>query len=283
MDRYVVMGNPVAHSQSPFIHAAFAEQTGQVMEYGRLHCEFDAFETTLQAFAGGGGRGCNVTMPFKFDAFRLAASRTERGELAGACNTLRRDGEAWLGDNTDGAGLLRDIERNAGVTLRGARILLIGAGGAASGVLGPLLAARPAELVIANRTVAKAVELLRTHRAAVAARGDNTSLVLRAAPLEDCAEAYDIVINGSASSVQGSGIPVPARVLRRGALAIDMMYGPAAQAFVAWAEHAGAVARDGLGMLVEQAAEAFALFRGVEPDTGPVLAALRARMDAATS
>ena len=280
MDRYVVMGNPVAHSQSPFIHAAFAQQTGQAMEYGRLHCAFDAFEPTLQAFADSGGRGCNVTLPFKFDAFRLAAVRTERGEIAGACNALRRDGNVWLGDNTDGAGLLRDIERNAGVALRGARILLIGAGGAASGVIGPLLAARPAELVVANRTVSKAVELLRTHRAAVAMRGD-ASVALRAAPLDDCGEAYDIVINGSASSVHGAGIPVAARVLRRGSLAIDMMYGPAARPFLAWAEAAGAVGRDGLGMLVEQAAEAFAWFRGVEPDTAPVLAALRARMDGA--
>ena len=278
MDRYVVIGNPVAHSQSPFIHAAFAQQTGQAMDYGRLQCAFDAFEPTLQAFADGGGRGCNVTMPFKFDAFRLAAVRTERGEVAGACNALRRDGSVWLGDNTDGAGLLRDIERNAGVALRGARILLIGAGGAASGVLGPLLAARPAELVVANRTVSKAIDLLRTHRAAVAARGD-ASVALRAAALDDCGEAYDIVINGSASSVQGAGIPVPARVLRHGALALDMMYGPAARPFLAWAEAAGAVARDGLGMLVEQAAEAFALFRGVEPDTAAVLAALRARME----
>jgi len=281
MDRYVVMGNPVAHSQSPFIHAAFAQQTGQAMEYGRRHCDFDAFEATLQAFADDGGRGCNVTMPFKFHAFRLAATRTERGELAGACNALRREGDAWRGDNTDGAGLLRDIERNAGVTLRGARILLIGAGGAACGVLGPLLAAHPAELVVANRTLAKAVDLLRTHRAAVVARGDR-AIALRAAPLDDCGDAYDVVINGSASSVQGAGVPVAARVLRPGTLAIDMMYGPSARPFLVWAERAGATARDGLGMLVEQAAEAFAFFRRVEPDTAPVLAALRRRMEAAT-
>jgi len=280
MDRYVVMGNPVAHSQSPFIHAAFAEQTGQAMEYGRLHCDFDAFESSLQAFADDDGRGCNVTMPFKFDAYRLAATRTERGELAGACNALRREGDAWCGDNTDGAGLLRDIERNAHVRLRGARILLIGAGGAASGVLGPLLAADPAELVVANRTVVKAVDLLRTHRAAVMARG-NRALALRAAPLDDCGDAYDVVINGSSSSVQGAGVPVAAKVLRPGALALDMMYGPAARPFLVWAERAGATARDGLGMLVEQAAEAFSLFRGVAPETAPVLAALRRRMEAA--
>ncbi len=281
MDRYVVMGNPVAHSQSPFIHAAFAQQTGQAMEYGRLHCDFDAFEATLQAFADAGGRGCNVTMPFKFDAFRLAATRTERGELAGACNALRRESNTWRGDNTDGAGLLRDIERNAGVTLRGARILLIGAGGAASGVLGPLLAARPAELVVANRTLAKAVDLLCTHRAALTAQRDR-SLVLRAAPLDDCGDSYDIVLNGTASSVQGAGVPVSAGVLRPGTLAIDMMYGPAARPFLTWAETSGAVARDGLGMLVEQAAEAFAWFRGVEPETASVLAALRQRMKAQT-
>ena len=278
MDRYVVIGNPVAHSQSPFIHTAFAQQTGQSMEYGRRRCELDEFARSLQGFADEGGRGCNVTMPFKFDAFRLAGSVTERAQVAGACNVLRRADGTWLGDNTDGAGLLRDIERNAAVDLDGRRILLIGAGGAACGVLGPLLAARPAALTVTNRTLSKAVDLLRQHRAAVAARAQGAT-VLRAAPLEDCGDAYDVVINASSSSVLGAAIPVDPRVLRPGALALDMMYGPPARGFLAWAAAHGAVGRDGLGMLVEQAAEAFELFRGVQPDTAPVLAALRVRMD----
>jgi len=277
-DRYVVMGRPVAHSQSPFIHAAFARQTGQDMSYGRLECPADGFAATLRAFAADGGRGCNVTMPFKFDAWGLVHERTPRGEMAGACNALRLDAGHWLGDNTDGIGLLREVERNAGVALAGKRILLLGAGGAAAGVLGPLLTAEPAELVLANRTVERAVTLLDSHRAAVEARRTGR-VELRAASLGDCGRGYDVVLNGTASSVSGAGVPVGPEVLAPGALAIDMMYGPAARPFVDWAAAHGAVARDGLGMLVEQAAEAFELFRGVAPQTAPVLAALRRHMD----
>ncbi|MEO7336777.1 MAG: shikimate dehydrogenase [Caldimonas sp.] len=281
IDCYVVMGNPVAHSQSPFIHAAFARQTGQAMEYGRLLCPLGSFVATLHAFGADGGRGCNVTVPFKFDAFHAAGHHTERARNAGACNALRRDGDGWLGDNTDGAGLLRDIERNAGVTLAGRRVLLIGAGGAAAGVLGPLLAARPAQLVIANRTRSKALDLLDTHAAARRARVVG-STDLRATGLEECGMGFDVVINASASSMLGAGVPVPSSVLRPGSLAVDMMYGPAAQGFIDWAAAHHATARDGLGMLVEQAAEAFELFRGVQPETGPVLTALRHRMTEAT-
>ena len=276
-DRYVVIGNPVAHSQSPFIHTAFARQTGQDMEYGRLLCPPEGFEATLAAFAAGGGRGCNVTVPFKFDAYQLAGAHTLRGATAGACNVLRRDGAHWLGDNSDGAGLLRDIERNAGVALADRRILLLGAGGAAAGVLAPLLAARPAALVLANRTLPRALELLQAQAAAVdAARHADTDV--HAASLDDCGNGFDVVINATSSSLLGAAVPVSEGVLRTGALAIDLMYGPAARAFLAWAEGHGAVARDGLGMLVEQAAVAFELFRGIEPETAPVLAALRQRM-----
>ncbi|HEX7440608.1 MAG TPA: shikimate dehydrogenase [Caldimonas sp.] len=274
MDRYVVIGSPVAHSQSPFIHAAFARQTGQAMEYGRLLCPPDGFEATLRAFAAQGGRGCNVTVPFKFDAFRVAHAHTPRAALAGACNALRHDAEGWLGDNTDGAGLLRDIERNAGVALQGRRILLLGAGGAAAGVLGPLLAAQPAQLVVANRTPHRAIDLLRTHRAAIEAIRA-AAIDLRATSLTDCGEAYDVVINATASSMLGAPAPVSSAALAAGALAVDMMYGPAAKGFLEWAKAHGATGRDGLGMLVEQAAEAFELFRGVQPVTAPVLAALR--------
>ena len=220
-------------------------------------------------------------MPFKFEASALCSRRSARAVLAGAVNTMRfdgdgdGDGDGWYGDNTDGVGLLRDIERNAGVSLRGGRVLLIGAGGGAAGVLGPLLAAAPAELVVANRNEQRARELVARH--AEAARSAGVAR-LSSAPLADCGEAFDVVVNASASSVEGAAVPVDRRVLRPGALACDLMYGPAALAFLAWAEAEAAVARDGLGMLVEQAAEAFEFWRGIAPDTGPVLAALRARM-----
>ncbi len=272
MDRYVVAGNPVEHSQSPFIHARFAEQTGQQLDYGRLLCPLDGFAATVQAFAAQGGRGCNVTVPFKFEAFALAARRTERAVLAGAANVLRFDAEGWLADNADGVGLVRDIEHNAGVPLRGRRVLLIGAGGAAAGALGPLLQAQPAQLVIANRTPGKAQALAASH----AGVSPGTELVART--LADSGRGFDIVINASASSLQGADIPVSAEVLAPGALALDMMYGPAAQGFLGWAQAHGARGRDGLGMLVEQAAESFFVWRGVRPDTAPVLVALQDRL-----
>jgi shikimate dehydrogenase len=279
MDRYVVTGNPVEHSQSPFIHAAFSRQTGQALDYGRLLCPLDAFAATLQGFVAaadaGPVRGCNVTVPFKFEAFALATRHTPRAALAQAVNTLRIDGDDWLGDNTDGAGLRRDIETNAGVALAGRRLLLIGAGGAAAGVLGPLLAAQPAELVVANRTPEKAQALVARHAGVAGATR------LRAATLADCGTGFHVVLNGSASSLKGAAPPVAAQVLGHGALAVDMMYGPNAQGFLDWAAAHGATPRDGLGMLVEQAAESFLLWRGVRPDTAAVLAALRARLAAA--
>ncbi len=279
MDRYAVVGNPVEHSRSPFIHAAFAQQTGQALRYGRLLCPLDDFEPTLRRFAAdcseGPVRGCNITVPFKFDAFRLAAHRSDRAELAQAANVLRFDADGWLADNTDGIGLVRDIESNAGVPLASRRVLLVGAGGAAAGALGPLLATQPAELVVANRTPDKARALVARHAGAAG----HTRLL--AASTSDCGAGFDIVINATASSMRGALAPVAADVLAPGALALDMMYGAAAQGFIDWAQAHGARGRDGLGMLVEQAAEAFALWRGVHPETAPVLAALRARMAAA--
>jgi len=277
MDRYVVAGNPVEHSQSPFIHARFAAQTGQALHYDRLLCPLDGFADTVRRFAADGGRGCNITVPFKFDAFALAARRTDRATLAGAANILRFDAEGWLADNADGCGLVRDIERNAGHALAGQRVLVIGAGGGAAGALGPLLAARPAQLVLANRSVDKAQALVARHAAPARAAGAE----LHATGLADCGEAFDVVVNASASSLQGAGIPVSPSVLRAGSLALDMMYGPAAQGFVAWAAQHGAVGRDGLGMLVEQAGEAFFVWRGLRPDTAPVLAELQARLSGA--
>ena len=272
--RYAVLGNPVAHSQSPFIHAEFARQTGQRLNYERLLCRVDGFASALREFADAGAAGCNVTMPFKFDAFALCARRSPRAELAGACNTLRFDAQGWYGDNTDGAGLRRDIERNAGVCLRGARILLIGAGGGAAGALGALVGSGAAEVVVANRRVERGEALVGRHGTLAATTGTR----LAAAGLDDCGDGFDIVVNASASSVAGAPVPVAAGVLRPGSLAYDMMYGALARPFLAWAEAAGATGRDGLGMLVEQAAEAFEFWRGVAPQTAGVLVALRARL-----
>ena len=279
-DRYAVAGNPIAHSRSPLIHTQFAQQTGQAMVYERLLCPLDDFPATLTDFVNAGAKGCNVTVPFKFEAFEMAARRTPRAELAQAANTLRFDVATeggWLADNTDGVGLVRDITVNAGVTLAGARVLLLGAGGASAGVLGPLIEARPAEIVVANRTADKAQVLVDRHADWARQHG----VTLSARSLSEPGTAYDVFINGTAASLSGGGIPVGPEVLRPGSLALDMMYGPAAQAFLDWARAHGAIARDGLGMLVEQAAESFALWRGVRPDTAPVLAAMRALVDGA--
>ncbi|MEX8492975.1 shikimate dehydrogenase [Sphaerotilus sp.] len=275
MDRYAVIGHPVEHSRSPDIQARFAAQTGQSIDYTRLLSPLDGFTTTVRQFAEGGAHGCNVTVPFKFEAWQLATRRTPRAQRAEAANTLRFDAEGWWCDNTDGIGLVRDITVNAGVALAGRRVLLIGAGGAAAGVLGPLIEAGPAALVVANRTADKAQALVDRHTDLAHGHG----VVLSAAPLDAPGTAFDIVINGTASSLAGAGVPVPASVLRAGGLAVDMMYGAGARAFLDWAAQHGATGRDGLGMLVEQAAEAFFAWRGARPDTAPVLAALRAQVD----
>jgi shikimate dehydrogenase len=278
-DLYAVLGNPVAHSRSPFIHARFAAQTGQAVRYDRVLAPLDGFEDAVRAFAAAGGRGCNVTVPFKFAACALAARRSERAELAQAVNVLRLDGPAaggWFGDNTDGIGLVRDLEGNAGVVLRGCRVLLLGAGGAGAGVLGPLLAARPAELVLANRTPQRAEALVQRHRDWAGRHGAR----LAAAGLDAPGRGFDVVVNATSSSLGGAAAPVTPGALRPDSLVVDLMYGAAAQPFLDWARAHGARARDGLGMLVEQAAEAFRVWRGVRPDTAPVLAALRAEIEA---
>lgn len=275
-DRYAVLGNPVQHSQSPFIHAEFARQTGQAVDYGRVQCALHGFAAAVHAFAQSGARGCNVTVPFKFEAPALAARCTPRAVLAGAANTLRFDAAGWFADNTDGIGLRRDIERNARTSLFGKRVLLIGAGGAAAGVLGPLLEAAPAQLQVVNRSVDRAAALALRH----AALAKQYQVQLHAGGLDDADAAFDVVLNASSSSLGGAAVPVHERVLKHGTLALDLMYGAAAEPFLAWARHAGAAARDGLGMLVEQAAEAFFVWREVMPDTRPVLAALRERLKA---
>ncbi len=275
IDHYLVLGNPVAHSQSPFIHAEFARQTGQQLVYDRELCPLDGFDVALAAFAARGGRGCNVTVPFKVPACRLAVRRSARAELAQAANVLKREADGWSGDNTDGIGLMHDIEHNAGRPLAGTRVLLVGAGGAAAGVLGPLLEVRPAEVVVANRTAANAQTLVERHRPLAG----STGVRLWARPLAEPGERFDVVINASSTSLAGAAIPVGAEVLRPGTLAVDLMYGAAAAPFLAWARAHGAEPRDGLGMLVEQAAAAFLWWRGVQPQTAPVLAALRHRLE----
>ncbi|MBI5279487.1 MAG: shikimate dehydrogenase [Burkholderiales bacterium] len=276
MDSYCVLGNPVEHSKSPWIHARFAELTGQDMRYGRMLTPMDGFEQAVREFRASGGKGCNITVPFKFEAPKLATELGARARLAEACNVLRFDGERVYGDNTDGIGLVADLERNAQLALAGRDVLLVGAGGAAAGVLGPLVEARPARIVVCNRTVDKAAALVERH----AQLARDNGVVLTATGLENVTGSFDVVINGTATSMSGAAVPVPASVLKPGALALDMMYGPAAQGFMAWAREHGAVPRDGLGMLVEQAAEAFLIWRGVRPPSAQVLEELRAKLAA---
>ena len=272
-DLYCVMGNPVAHSRSPWIHARFAALTQQPLDYQRRLVPLDGFAADLQQFLQSGGKGCNITVPFKLDAAQAAHTQSPRVALAGAANTLvvGKDGRLHA-DNTDGLGLVADITRNAGFAIAGKDVLLIGAGGAAAGVLGPLLEQQPRSIVVCNRTFHKAQALVDTH----AALAQSQKVELQAQEQQGLAGSFDIIINGTAASLQGAGIPVPASVLRPGSLAYDMMYGPAAQPFLDWAQQHGAIGRDGLGMLVEQAAESFALWRGVRPPSAQVLQELRA-------
>lgn len=280
MDLYCVMGNPIDHSRSPWIHARFAEFTGQTLDYGRRLVPLGGFDAAVAAFradAGGRARGCNVTVPFKFDAARLAQHKSARAALAGAVNVLSFRDDGIHGDNSDGIGLVNDIVGNAGVPLAGRELLLIGAGGAAAGVLGPLIEAGCRRIVVANRTLARAVALVQRHAALALAH----HATLEAQELQAVPGRFDVVVNGTASSLAGGEVPVAAGVLQPGALAIDLMYGPAAASFMAWARAHGAQPRDGLGMLVEQAAEAFATWRGVRPPSQQVLAELRVIVDAA--
>jgi shikimate dehydrogenase len=280
MDLYCVMGNPVEHSRSPWIHARFAELTGQTLDYGRRLVPLGGFDEAVAAFRAdpaGTARGCNVTVPFKFDAAALAQHLSPRAALARAVNLLSFKEDGIHGDNSDGAGLVNDITAHAGVALAGSELLLLGAGGAAAGVLGPLLEAGPRRVVVANRTLAKAIALVQRHAALALAH----HVTLEAQELHAVPGNFDIVVNATASSLAGDEVPVAASVLKRGALAVDMMYGPAAAGFMNWARDSGAVPRDGLGMLVEQAAEAFALWRRVRPPAAQVLAELRAIVDRA--
>ena len=274
LDTYCVMGNPVEHSRSPWIHSRFAALTGQNLQYTRQLVPLDGFAQAVRAFAQAGGRGCNVTVPFKLEAAQCATTRSERVQLAAAANTLVFQDGAIHADNTDGLGLVADIQRNAGVPLAGCDVLLVGAGGAAAGVLGPLLHEAPRSVAVVNRTATRAQALVQAHTP-LATLQKTELLALDMQALE---RDFDIIINATASSLAGAGVPVPAHVLRPGSLAYDMMYGAAAQPFLDWAARHGAQPRDGLGMLVEQAAEAFALWRGVRPPSAQVLAELRSAM-----
>ena len=274
LDTYCVMGNPVEHSRSPWIHDRFAALTGHGLQYTRQLVPLDGFAQAVCAFAQAGGRGCNVTVPFKLEAAQCATTRSARVQLAAAANTLVFQDGTIHADNTDGLGLVADIQRNAGVPLAGCDVLLVGAGGAAAGVLGPLLHEGPRSVAVVNRTAARAQALVQAH-APLATLQKTELLALDMQALE---RDFDIIINATASSLAGAEVPVPARVLRPGSLAYDMMYGAAAQPFLDWAARHGAQPRDGLGMLVEQAAEAFALWRGVRPPSAQVLAELRSAM-----
>lgn len=267
VDRYAVVGHPVAHSKSPRIHAAFAAQTGQALSYTAIDIAPGEFESRVRAFFAAGGRGLNVTLPYKEEAYRLADSLSRAARQAGAVNTLWRGEDGRLhGDNTDGAGLVRDLMANQGWPLRGRRILLLGAGGAVRGVLGPLLAEQPAGLVIANRTADKARQLAQAFGARVQGCGYPAL----------AGQVFDVVINGTSASLAGALPPLPDALLAPGAGCYDMMYGAEPTVFLRWAgTHGAAACADGLGMLVEQAAEAFFLWRGLRPDTAPVLVMLR--------
>ncbi|AVF38351.1 shikimate dehydrogenase [Pandoraea apista] len=276
-DRYAVIGHPVEHSQSPFIHAEFARETGQHLTYERLLAPLDAFAATVRTFVESGARGANVTVPFKLEAHALAERLTERAQAAGAVNTLVFDAQGITGDNTDGVGLVRDIEGPLGVSLKGRRVLLLGAGGASRGAMLPLIEAQPAALFVANRTPARADELVARFTTAARRHG----VALAGGGWEATPVAFDVVINATAGSLQGDVPPLPAGVYAAGSLAYDMMYGAQPTVFMTHALSAGAAhAADGLGMLVEQAAEAFAVWRGVRPSTEAVRAALRARLAA---
>ena len=275
MDSYCVFGHPIAHSKSPWIQSRFAELTGQTLQYEKIWVPLDAFNATVHAFKAAGGKGCNVTLPFKTEAAALATECSPRVALAQACNTLKFDGEHIYGENTDGLGLVTDLVSNAGFSLQGRRILLIGAGGASAGVLGPLLTQKPHCIWVANRSVDKAIHLVVRHASLAEMEGvDCQAFGLNHEAI--LSQSFDLVINASSSSLQQAALPVPATVLQPNGLACDLMYGPAAQGFLEWARAHGTEARDGLGMLVEQAAASFQLWRDVQPPTQQVLAELRA-------
>ena len=269
-DKYAVVGNPVAHSKSPLIHAEFARETGEDVSYVAILAAHGEFETVVERFRAAGGHGMNVTLPFKHRAHALAKSLSARAQHALAVNTLAFENGGIHGDNTDGVGLVRDITVNLGHALRGARILVMGAGGASYGVCGPLLDEGPEELVVANRTRATALAMCEHFRAV-----EGVAAILSGCGYDELAgKRFDLVINATSASLAGEMPALPAGVFASGALAYDMLYGMSTP-FLEYAEAQGAQRADGLGMLVEQAAESFMIWRGVRPETARVIAMLR--------
>ena len=269
-DAYAVFGNPIEHSLSPQIHLAFAAQLDHSISYVKQRVEPGLFDQEASAFFANGGRGLNVTVPFKTDAYAFADQLSRAARQAGAVNTLilRQDGSVF-GDNTDGVGLVRDIEQNLAWQLSGLRVLVLGAGGAVRGALGPILAAKPGEVMIANRTAAKAKQLA----TAFTASGE-----IEGCGLDELGDRrFDLVINGSSASLAGQVPDLPPTILAPGAVCYDMMYASEPTVFLRWAQGLGARAcADGLGMLVEQAAQAFFIWRGCHPEAKPVIAQMRA-------
>ncbi|MEW8291048.1 MAG: shikimate dehydrogenase [Candidatus Thiodiazotropha endolucinida] len=269
MDKYAVIGNPIEHSKSPEIHRAFAQQTGEPVEYGRILGNIDDFAGDVRRFLGEGGLGLNVTVPLKEQAWRLADELSPGAHTAGAVNTLiRLENNQLRGDNTDGIGLVRDLTVNQGFRLQGKRILMLGAGGAVRGVIRPLLEQHPKRIIIANRTASKAYSL---------ANGVSTYGQVAGCGLDELAGTqFDLIINGTAAGLAGEVPSIPDSVLSKGGWCYDMLYSNQATAFQQWGyEHKAARSLDGLGMLVEQAAESFRLWRGILPETSPVIAMLR--------
>lgn len=264
-DRYAVIGNPIAHSKSPQIHAAFARETGEDIDYRAILGPMDGFEDAVRAFRDDGGLGMNVTVPFKLRAFEMADQPSDRARLAGAANVLKFQGGRILADNADGVGLVSDIRDNLAVPVAGRRVLILGAGGATRGVLMPLLEERPELLVIANRTVERAVDLA----SAFAERGPVRGLGYEALESDG---GFDLVINATSAGLSGEALPVSAELFAGAALAYDMVYGKGLTPFLRLARDGGAArVADGVGMLVEQAAESFVWWRGVRPGTRAVI------------
>lgn len=270
-DRYAVIGNPIAHSKSPMIHETFAKNTGQSLEYIKVLAPLEGFVATVQSMIASGFKGANVTVPFKLEAFQLANQLTERAHDAGAVNTLIFNEAGITGDNTDGAGIVRDIQENLRIPIAGKRVLLIGAGGAAEGVLHPILACSPALLVITNRTLDKALTMVKK----VEDQGEYRFVSVNAYAFDDLqGQEFDIVVNATSTGLTDTLLPLPAGIFAKDALAYDMMYGRETPFMKFAAEH-GAQVSDGLGMLVEQAAEAFYVWRGIRPETSAVMQEIR--------
>ncbi len=272
MDRYAVMGNPISHSKSPLIHTEFAKQTQQALTYTAELVGIGQLPQAVAAFQKNNGKGLNITVPFKQDAFALATELSDRAERAGAVNTLMLYGENnYFGDNTDGVGLVRDLSQNHDIHLNAKRILVLGAGGAVRGVLEPILQQMPTHLVIANRTVEKAVELAKDF--------SDLGNITGCGFTDLAGEQFDLIINGTSASLAGDLPPLPDNLLAASTVVYDMMYGAQATVFMQWGQQQGAIkCLDGLGMLVEQAAESFFIWRKIRPDTRPVIVLVRSKL-----